>query len=277
MKPLFADVDWQPIIAAIEQADSIVLTTHCNPDGDGIGSELALYEALISRGKQVSILNRDGIPRIYTFLNHAEKVQRCDWSSYQDKPDLIISLDCGSFKRLGMAQDIRDQSTLINIDHHVSNKKFGDINLVDARYCATGAMIFDLLLAWEIKLTASMASAIYTSVLTDTASFRLASTSASVYRMAADLMDAGAQPWPISVAVYESRSLAGLNILTACLKTLEIHDGGRSAWIYINRDMYKQAGADVEDTEGLIDYARSIHGVEVAVLMRCTFSAFIHF
>lgn len=268
MKLIFPDVDWMPVIEAIEQAGSIVLTTHCNPDGDGIGSQLALYEALVSRGKQVSMRNRDGIPRIYTFLTHAEQVQKCDWTPCQGSPDLVISLDCGSFKRLGMPQAIRNEITLINIDHHASNVQFGDINVADQRYCATGAMIFDLLLTMQVTFTASIASAIYTAVLTDTSSFRHSNTSASVYRMAADLIEAGAQPWPISVAVYESKSLAAMNILTACLETLEIRDSGLSAWIYVSREMYEKAGADVEDTEGLIDYARSIDGVEVAVLIR---------
>lgn len=268
MKQLFPDVDWLPVIEAIEQAGSIVLITHCNPDGDGIGSQLALYEALVSRGKQVSIRNRDGIPRIYKFLTHAEQVEKFDWASCQDSPDLIISLDCGSYKRLGMSQAIQKETTLINIDHHVSNANFGDINIVDARYCATGAMVSDLLVSMQVMFSADIASAIYVAILTDTACFRLNSASASVYRLAADLIDVGAQPWPISVAVYESRSLAGMKILMACLETLEIRDGGRSAWIYVNSEMYEETGANVEDTEGLIDYARSIDGVEVAVLMR---------
>jgi phosphoesterase RecJ-like protein len=268
MRQLFPDVDWLPVIEAIEQAGSIVLITHCNPDGDGIGSQMALYEALISRGKQVSIRNRDGIPRIYGFLTHSEQVEKFDWTSCEDSPDLIISLDCGSYKRLGMSQDIQKETTLINIDHHVSNAKFGDINIVDARYCATGAMVSDLLVSMQVKFSADIASAIYVAILTDTASFRHSNTSANVYRLAADLIDAGAQPWPISVAVYESRSLAGMKILMACLETLEIRDGGRSAWIYVNSEMYEETGANVEDTEGLIDYARSIGGVEVAVLIR---------
>lgn len=268
MKQLFPDVDWLPVIEAIEQAGSIVLITHCNPDGDGIGSQLALYEALVSTGKQVSIRNRDGIPRIYTFLTHAEQVQKFDWSSSQDSPDLIISLDCGSYKRLGVPQGIQKETTLVNIDHHVSNAKFGDINIVDARFCATGAMISDLLVSMQVKFSADISSAIYVALLTDTASFRHSNTSANVYRLAADLIDAGAQPWPISVAVYESKTLAGMKILMACLETLEIRDGGRSAWVYVNSEMYEEAGANVEDTEGLIDYARSISGVEVAVLIR---------
>ncbi|ATX81920.1 phosphoesterase RecJ domain-containing protein [Mariprofundus ferrinatatus] len=268
LQPQFCDVDWEPVIRAIEQADSIILTTHCNPDGDGIGSQLALYDTLTAMGKRVRMFNRDGIPRIYTFLEHAWNVERGHLQPQTHNCDLIISLDSGAKGRLGLSDDFFEGSTLINIDHHASNKLYGDYNLVDSRYCATGAMIFDLMIAMEMPLTVASASAIYTAILTDTASFRLASATASVYRMAADLVDAGAKPWPISMGIYESRPLAGLHILSACLETLEIHDEGRSAWLFITREMYEDTGADVEDSEGLIDYGRSIDGVEVAVLIR---------
>ncbi|MFQ5519306.1 MAG: bifunctional oligoribonuclease/PAP phosphatase NrnA [Mariprofundus sp.] len=264
---LIDDIDWQAVIDAIEQADNIVLITHCNPDGDGIGSQLALYDALTARGKQVQMHNRDGVPRIYHFLKYADQVTQADWQG-DSAVDVIIALDCGAFGRLGMPESFFAGSTLINIDHHASNKLFGDINVVDARYCATGAMIYDLLLAMDLPLTADSASAIYSAVITDTASFRLASASPAVYRLAANLVEAGAQPWPISVNIYESRSLAGLNMLTSSLNTLGLRDDGRSAWMYVTREMYQQTGADVEETEGLIDYARSIDGVEVAVLIR---------
>lgn len=268
MKPIVPDTDWQPVIDAIGQADSILLTTHCNPDGDGIGSQLALYEALLALGKKPVMHNRDGIPRIYRFLEHAGQVQQGDWPAMEDAPELIISLDCGSFNRLAMPEAYLQGRTLVNIDHHASNKSFGNVNVIEHRYCATGAMVFDLLLAMDVTITATIASAIYTAVLTDTSRFRLANATADVYRMAADLIDAGAEPWPISVAVYESHSLGGLNILKLCLDTLEINDDGRSAWIYVNQEMYEQAGANVEDTEGLIDHVRSIENVEVAVLIR---------
>jgi len=268
LQSLFPDIDWQPIIGEIEKAESITLTTHCNPDGDGIGSELALFDALTNMGKKVRLFNRDGIPRIYTFLEHAWNVERGDPHCESHHADLIISLDSGSRPRLGLSDAFFEGSVLINIDHHASNKQFGDYNIVDSRYCATGAMVFDLMIAMNTPLTVASASAIFTAVLTDTASFRLNSTTASVYRMVADLVDAGAKPWPISMGVYESRPLAGLHILSACLETLEICDEGRSAWMHINRDMYEATGADVEDSEGLIDYGRSIHGVEIAVLIR---------
>ncbi len=265
-RPLFADVDWTPVIEAIENAGNILLTTHCNPDGDGIGSQIALYDVLLGRGRPVRMHNRDGVPRIYRFLPHAGEVGRGEWKGAP--PDVVISLDAGERARLGFDDALFAGGCLVNIDHHASNRRFGDVNLVDPRYCATGAMVHDLLLAMGAELSETVATALYTAILTDTASFRLDSASAEVYRLAARLIDAGADPWTISQAVYESRSKASLRLLTLCLNTLELRDGGRSAWVHVTRDMYRESGADVEDTEGLIDYARSIDGVEVAVFLR---------
>ncbi|MDQ6993387.1 MAG: DHH family phosphoesterase [Mariprofundus sp.] len=269
LQPLFEDVDWQPVIAAMHRAKHIVLTTHCNPDGDGIGSQMALFDLLSELGdKHISMHNRDGVPRIYTFLKHADKVQRGDAAIVADKPDLIIALDCGGRGRLGMDEAWFAGATLINIDHHASNRLFGDINMVDARYCATGAMIYDLLIAMELSLNFDRATALYAAILTDTGCFRLASATPDVYRMGAALIEAGARPWQVSVEVYERRSLSGMKMMTACLETLKIRDAGRSAWVFVTEQMYQETGADVEDTEGLIDYARSIDGVEIAVLIR---------
>jgi len=269
LQPLFDDVDWQPVLAAIESADKILLITHCNPDGDGIGSQQALYDVLIGMDKDVVMHNFDGVPRIYAFLDYADRVQKGAWGTAKQDADLIIALDCGAKGRLGMPDTFYAGAQLVNIDHHVSNKYFADINVVDARYCATGAMMFDLLIAMDKTLNSASASAIYAAVLTDTASFRLPNATAQVYRMAADLIDAGAEPWPICVNIYESHPLAGLKILTACLDTLTLRDDKRSAWVHVTRAMYESTGADVEDSEGLIDYARSIDSVEVAVLIRC--------
>ncbi|HXH72535.1 MAG TPA: DHH family phosphoesterase [Mariprofundaceae bacterium] len=268
MKPQIAATDWQPTIAAIRSARLIALITHRNPDGDGIGSQLGLYHALKQLGKKVIMHNRDGVPRIYGFLEGAAEIGRGNWDETAEQPDVIISLDCGSRSRLGMPEAFFSGATLINIDHHASNSRFGDINVIDAAYCATGAMISDLLIALGITMNAAMARPIYAAILTDTASFRLNSADAGVYRLAADLVEAGAEPWPICMEVYESRSLAGLRLLSECLATLTLRDDGRSAWIYVTHDMYGRTGADVEDTEGLIDYARGMQGVEVAVFIR---------
>jgi len=267
MTPVFSDCDWQPVIRVLDDARHIVLMTHCNPDGDGIGSQLALYHALQAAGKSVCMHNCDGVPRIYRFLEGSEQV-----SSGQKftgaPPDVIVSLDCGARSRLGMPEAFFDSATLINIDHHASNADFGDINVVDSRYCATGAMIFDLMCSMGSPLSTAAARAIYTAVLTDTSSFRLSNVTPDVHRLAAQLLAAGADPWEINIHVYESDSLAGIHLLTACLGTLELDHDGRSAWLHIDREMYEQAGADVEDTEGFIDYGRRVRGVEIAVFIR---------
>jgi len=268
MMPVFADTDWADVIRLIRQAEHIVLITHQNPDGDGIGSQLALFHALEGLGKKVSMHNLDGVPRIYRFLAGAEKVGKGSWLSTHAGGDLIISLDCGSLRRLGMPDSFFAGASLVNIDHHRSNEGFGDVCCVDHRYCATGAMIYDLLLALGIPLNRDIAAPLYTAILTDTGSFRLSSCTADVYRLAANLVEAGADPWFICRHVYEGMSLASLRLLGACLETLELHDKGCSAWIIVTEAMYEQTGSDVEDTEGLIDYARSIDGVEIAVFIR---------
>ncbi len=268
MNPLFPETDWAPLCKAVRESSSIVLTTHRNPDGDGIGSQIALFHGLRLLGKQVTMHNRDGVPRIYRFLNGSELVGAGDWHGASAAGDLVISLDSGSQQRLGLPSSFFEGARLANLDHHASNTHFGDHVVVDPRYCATGAMVFDFLLAMEIPIEAEIAQALYTSVMTDTCGFRLASVDASVHRLAAELVECGARPWNIAMHVYESRSLASVRLLGLCLQSLALHDGGRSAWIAVTTEMYRETGADVEDTEGLIDYARGIEGVEVAVLIR---------
>ncbi|RMG91006.1 MAG: bifunctional oligoribonuclease/PAP phosphatase NrnA [Zetaproteobacteria bacterium] len=268
MNSLYPETDWSSLCRAVRESSRIVLTTHRNPDGDGIGSQIALFHGLRLLGKPVQMHNRDGVPRIYRFLAGSEQIGQGQWPEASAAGDLVICLDSGSQQRLGLSASFFDGARVANIDHHLSNTRFGDYVVVDPRYCATGAMVFDFLLAMKIPVNAEIAQALYTSLLTDTCGFRLASVDASVHRLAADLVECGASPWDISMHVYESRRLASMRLLGLCLESLELHDGGRSAWLAVTADMYRETGADVEDTEGLIDYARSIDGVEVAVLIR---------
>lgn len=260
--------DWQPVASALESANGIVLITHKNPDSDGIGSQLALFHALKAMGKQVYIHNLDPVPRICRYLEGtAEATYGCEFDHW-DRIDTIISVDCGAQSRLGMTDAFYEGKTLINIDHHASNSCFGQINVVDAGYCATGAMIFDLLLFLGIELTPAMASALYVALLTDTASFRLPTVTADVFRLAADLVEAGAKPVEAARAVYGSNTHARIELLKLSLDTLQLHNDGRSAWLHVDQTMYRNTGADDEDTEGFIDYGRSIGGVAVTVFLR---------
>jgi phosphoesterase RecJ-like protein len=259
--------DWGKACEAIRAARSIVLTTHCSPDGDGIGSQLALYHALKDTGKNIYMHNRDGVPHIYHFLPGSDAITEGENFTQKDV-DLIISLDAGSISRLGFPDSFFEGKTLLNIDHHASNDRFGGINLLEIKACSTGAIIFELIERLELRLISAAASAIYVTVLTDTSSFRNTATTADAFDLAAKLIRAGAEPWPIAREVYESHSKEMIELLRTSLGTLELHDGGQSAWLYVNAAMYEHTGGDAQDTEGFIEYARSLQGIEIAVFIR---------
>lgn len=268
MNPFISSTNWSPVAKALDDANGIVLITHKNPDPDGIGSQLALYHALKAMGKQVWIHNHDPVPRICRYLVGSDEATFGESFDHPDPVDTIISLDCGAKSRLGMPEAFYVGKTLINIDHHASNIGFGEINVVDADYCATGAMIYDLLIDLDIKLSAVMASALYIALMTDTASFRLSTVTADVFRMAAELVEAGAEPAVASKAAYGSNSRARMALLKLSLDTLKFHDAGCSAWLHVDADMYRQTSADSEDTEGFIDYGHAIEGVMITVFIR---------
>ena len=268
MKPIIPSTDWSETTHQLQQAKGIVLVTHRNPDSDGIGSQLALYHALKLMSKKVWVHNFDPVPRICRYLEGSGQAGEGETFEHADSVDTIVSLDCGAKSRLGMPESFFAEKTLINIDHHASNIGFGEINVVDADYCATGAMIYDLLITLGVKPSPAMASALYVALLTDTASFRLAPVTADVFRMAANLVEAGADPAEAAKAVYASNSRARMSLLKRALDTLAFHDDDRSAWLYVDEQMYQQSSADSEDTEGFIDYGRAIEGVIITVFIR---------
>jgi len=259
--------EWDKACDAIRGARGIVLTTHCCSDGDGIGSQIALHHALKAAGRNVYMHNHDSVPRIYHFLSGTGNVGEGEYFARRDV-DLIISLDAGSRSRLGFSDAFFEGRTLLNIDHHASNDRFGDINLLEIKACSTGAIIFDLIERLGLRLSPAAASALYVTVLTDTSCFRNAATTADAFELAAGLIRAGAEPWPIAREIYESHSREAIKLLLACLGTIDLRDGGQSAWLHVNAAIYERTGGDEQDTEGFIEYARSLQGAEIAVFMR---------
>ncbi len=266
MKVLFPDVDWHAVVEALQQAQSIHLIAHVNPDADTLGSQLALYHALNTMGKSVFMHNVDATPRICQYLSGIENIQ--NGLQVNEEADVVVAVDAGSLARLGMDKVYFEDKKLINIDHHASNKHYGDINLVDARYCATGAMIYDLLPHLNIALDADIAAAIYAAILTDTASFRLSSVTADVHRMVADLIDAGADVGMASQSIYQSHKKERFDLLGLALKNLALSHHGQAAWMHVDYATYEQTQMTAEDSEGFIDYVRSIDGVNIAVFLR---------
>ena len=264
---LFPKEQWQPVVVQLKCAKHVMLTTHCNSDADGIGSELALFHTLQNMGIRVSMLNCDVVPRICQYLPAAESIQVGE-NPDVSTVDTIVALDAGAKSRLGFPDALFEGKTFINIDHHASNPNYADINVVNADYCATGAMIFDLIQHLGQNLSKESATAIYAAVLTDTASFQLDRVNADVHRMTAELIEAGAKPEEAANAIYNSQPLARLSLLTLALQTLSIQNDGRSAWMHVTQDMQDETGANHEDSEGFIDVSRSIDGVEVVVFIR---------
>ena len=265
---LYADVSWQPVMDAVQQAKQIHIVAHVNPDADTIGSQLALYHALKSMGKCVVMHNQDIAPYICRYLPAVDDITHGDVPSEIAASDLVIAVDAGSMGRLGMEASYFEDKILINIDHHASNTLYGSINVVDARYCATGAMIYDLLQHLNVPLNMGSASAIYAAVLTDTASFRLTSVDADVHRMVADLIDGGADVGLAAQSIYQSHKPARFELLKHALDSLNISHNGRVAWISLAHNLYERTNLCGEDSEGFIDYARSIEGVDIAVFIR---------
>ncbi|MDQ7058445.1 MAG: bifunctional oligoribonuclease/PAP phosphatase NrnA [Ghiorsea sp.] len=264
---LCPEQDWKAVVAQLTAAKHIMLTTHRNPDADGIGSQIALYHVLKNMGKTVIMFNRDVVPRICRYLPQSDAIQVGETPDMTDI-DTVVALDAGAFSRLGFPETLFKNCCLMNIDHHASNPSYADINVVNADYCATGAMMFDLIQHLGQPLSKPSAVAMYAAVLTDTASFHLDRVNADVHRMTAELIEAGAEPAVAADAIYDSQPLARLTLLTLALQNLAIEHDGRSAWMHVTQAMLDETGAENEDTEGFIDVSRSVQGVEIVVFIR---------
>jgi len=258
--------DWQTVLKQVHTAKGVVLTTHQNPDGDGMGSMLAMLHHLRAQGVRVFAHCIDPVPRIYRFLEGSDQISYGRF--VQEDVDTILCLDCGAKGRLAQKPDFFVNRTLINIDHHTSNHRFGDINIVDGCYSATGVMMVDLIQADGGSLTQAIAEAVYVTIITDTGNFRFRGVDGALHRLTADLIDAGVDPEKIGQEVYSCNSHARMKLMALALDSLTFSHNNHVAWLHVTSTGYDQSGADVEDTEGLIDIAASVKKVEVAIFFR---------
>ncbi len=264
----------EKIIAAIHRHQTFLLTSHINPDGDAIGSELAMGDALRQMGKQVMICNQDEVPADYGFLPGVEQIKPVPGGPCKSREqgakthfEVLIVLDCGHIDRVGEFSPT-DFKLVINIDHHATNQAFGDLDWFRHQAACTGELIFELICALPVKITPEIATCIYTALLTDTGSFHYTNTTAESFELAARLVEYGAQPEAISKAVYERMSLARMRLLGETLKTLELYQEGAIASVVVSRQMLETCGAVAADTEDLVNYPRAIDGVKIALFLR---------
>lgn len=250
------------IIATLKQASSVCVVGHVRPDGDCVGSQLGLGLALRNAGKDVSVWNEDGMPRKLAFLDPEGLFQR---PKSGRSFDCVVATDCATYDRLGRAGEcIGDRKRLLNIDHHASNTVYGDINWVVADVPSTGELIIRLLHRAKWPMTPEIADCLFAAVSTDTGSFRYPTTRPETFRAAAELVEGGADLGRIGHHVYDSHPISRFRLLRHVYRQCRLTHDDRIAYFWLRRADYVRAGAEREESEGLIDHVRSIEPVVVA-------------
>lgn len=257
---------YKPAAEAIAKADKIVLACHVNPDGDTLGSALALAHALKRSGKRAIVLSHDGVPDIYQWMPGAEWVlPETDDRDF----DLSIVCDTGTSERVGRAKETVESARMtMNIDHHVAEGEFGRIRVVNSKAAATGELVHGLLKAMGAEVDKKIAECLMCAIVTDTGSFRYMNVTPHTFKVAGELMAAGAWPATISELVFENRSLASIKLMGRALGSLRVSDDGRIAWAHIRARDYDEMGATDEDSEGVVGHVRAVKGASVGLLFR---------
>jgi phosphoesterase RecJ-like protein len=267
MTPLPLSLTIPQAAEAIRAAKTIVMACHVNPDGDALGSMLGLTLALTPLGKSLTPLSQDGVPEIYRFLPGADLVQT-------DTPipdfDLAIVLDSGDLSRVGSRVQplIARARQVIDIDHHVAAGAFGDIRVLDSQAASTSEIVYALVQAMGLSISPEIATCLFTGVITDTGSFRFQNVTPNTFRVAADLLEAGAPPAHVSENVFDNRTFAATRLLGHALSSLAETLDGRLIWAHITAQDFTALGATDEDTEGVVNYVRGVRGADAGVLFR---------
>jgi phosphoesterase RecJ-like protein len=255
------------ILESLQASRSLLLLTHVRPDGDAIGSILALGRALSLMGKKVRLYNESPIPAIFRFLPGVELIVRDpgDFAGY----DTAVTLDCSDLSRVGgVADEVSKIPTLINIDHHVTNTGFGDHQLVDPEASSTGQVLYRLFTDLGVEIDTPMAYAIYTAVFTDTGSFLFQNTNPEAFYVCGKMAEKGVDTFKVAQNLFATYSLGRLKLLNMVLDTIEISGNGKLSVMYLTQDMLRETETRVDDINGLVNYAKHIEDVQVAVLIQ---------
>ncbi len=244
-----------------------LLVSHRNPDGDAIGSCLALASGLSALGKHCDVLNADGVPANLAWLPLAERVHLTPDEGVDY--DRVVLLDCGTADRTGFGEALFGPGRLIvNIDHHPGNGHFGAANLVDPEACATAELVYEVLQALPAPIGYGAATAIYTAILTDTGCFRFSNTNSRAFEIASRMVGKGVDAAGVSQMVFDQQPVARLRLLSQVLETLDLSPRDKAASVAATLGMLRETQAGVEDVEGFVNYPRSICGVEVGLFFR---------
>jgi phosphoesterase RecJ-like protein len=259
--------DLNAVASILKKGRSFFLGSHKDPDGDAIGSLLALGEALRGAGKQTVLFNEGPIPTTLASLPGIERV--VDTLDSMKNFDALVIMDCAALERIGrISPDLGGKGPLINIDHHENNTRFGDLNIVDEDSSSAGEIIYRLIRAADLPMSERIAENIFVAIQTDTGSFRYDNTTRAAFVIASEMFDWGVDPWKISRKVMDVYTVGKLQLLASALKTIEIYHEGKVGLMSITREMLSDCGSDYTEVERFVDFPRYIAGVEVSALIR---------
>ncbi|MBI5701273.1 bifunctional oligoribonuclease/PAP phosphatase NrnA [Candidatus Saganbacteria bacterium] len=253
---------YSKFLQLIKQSETVIVAVHKDPDGDTLGSLIAMGLILETFGLKVTLFSNDGVPNTYKFLPGSDKV-----ISHPPKKefDIMVAVDASSPSRIGTDKILA--KTVVNIDHHPDNSNFGALNYVEL-LSSVGELIYKIAKEFQIPITQEIAIALYVSIITDTGNFRYSNTLPSTFEVAHDLTLHGASPFTIATLVYDTKSVESLKILAATLENLEYTPDKKVAWASITKSLINEIQARSEDFVGIIDHIRAIKECEVALLFR---------
>ena len=267
--------NWVHLTRTINEAEIILLSTHINPDGDGLGSEIAFYYYLIDLGKECRIINISDLPSNCKIIDPDKIIETYDilCDEWLESVELTIVFDIGDFKRTGViGEKVRPNSKLVCIDHHPPKEDHPfDLNIIDMNAPATGYMLwkyFQHINYLEPKLSIKIANGLYASVVTDTGSFKYQSTTSDTHIMAAYLLECGVDGYDIQRSIYEQQPISQINLLGKVIRDLNFSKNGKVVWTIITQDMLLDANANDDDAGGFTEYLRMIENVEVSFMIR---------
>jgi phosphoesterase RecJ-like protein len=254
------------LIRHLKNSNHVLVASHINPDGDAIGSLVAMGLSLDALKKKTTLFNESPIPAVYRFLPAVNRVvQHINSADY----DIAVILDCGDMERIGQAvSTVRQIPIIINIDHHITNTRFGNFQLIDTSACATAEIIFRLIKQMEVPINQAIAASIYTGILTDTGSFRFSNTNRAAFAICQEMVELGVNPYSIAQHVYGTYSLGRIKLLNRALDSIEISKNGKLSIMTLTQNMFDETHTKPEDVDGLINYAKNIEDVIVAVLIQ---------
>lgn len=257
------------LLDCLKNSKNFLIVGHYHPDGDALGSGLALSLGLEAMGKKTVVYNRDPVPFNLKFLPHSEKiVQKFPAENF----DCALMVDCAQPKRVGpefaKALEAKKIRTLVCIDHHLLDHSVGDIDWIEPEAASTGVVIWHLLKNLKVKLTKEMANLVFCTITVDTGSFKYSNTTAGVFELASELVASGADPWFVARHLEEENPPARFRLLGLCLQTLRVELGGAYACMEVTQEMLKEAQAGEDYSDEFANIPRSIAGVEAAALFR---------